>query len=305
MLNWDTTTTILQDGVNQWAVDNGWSVTQVTDGASFVAELNGAFIYEVVVYENPCCVPTAGEIDSMANFISTGGKMICSYWDLDADPFLQSRLGISGAIDITTPEDVFAWDSSHPIWDGPFTVTGPLTPPGPDLWLDNGERLSVAPGATPVGGFVGASVTAGEAAIVVGNGGSTIVHGFTADDMDIDVTELVYNEMQFLAGAAPPMGPMFVRGDCNNDGGFDISDAVFLLSALFVPGSPSPSCADAADSNDDGSVDISDSVYKLSALFVPGSPPPAAPHPDCGEDPTDDPPGSGNDLGCDSFASCP
>ncbi len=80
----------------------------------------------------------------------------------------------------------------------------------------------------------------------------------------------------------------FVRGDANSDGGFDISDPVFTLSALFVPGSAPSSCEDASDANDDGTVDISDSVYSLSALFVTGSPQPSLPYPACGIDPTPD-----------------
>ena len=86
-------------------------------------------------------------------------------------------------------------------------------------------------------------------------------------------------------------GENFARGDCNNDGGFDISDPVLALSILFVPGTPAAACEDACDANDDGGFDISDPVYKLSALFVPLSPLPATPtHPDCGVDPTDDDP---------------
>lgn len=97
-----------------------------------------------------------------------------------------------------------------------------------------------------------------------------------------------------------PTGPEFVRGDTNADGNFDISDPIFALSALFVPGSPSATCADASDVNDDGSFDISDAIFALSSLFVPGSPNPAAPFPGCGEDPTDTDP-----LDCADFSPCP
>ncbi len=300
MLNWTTGTTNLADGVNAWADDNGWSVTQVLDGASLLAELNGAFIYEVVVYENPCCA-SAGEIASLIDYINAGGKVLCSYWDLDIDPAFQAALGVDSAVDFTTPQVVYTWDSAHPIWDG---LPNPIEVSGLDPWLDNGDLMEPAAGGTAIAGFSGAAF-AGQAGVIIGNSGNTIANGFQADDMSIEVSDLVYNEMEFLAGGGPTTGPQFIRGDCNNDGGFDISDAVSLLSSLFVPGSPSPVCADAADSNDDGGVDISDAVYKLSALFVPGSPSPAAPNPNCGEDPTEDPPGSGGDLGCDQFDACP
>lgn len=94
--------------------------------------------------------------------------------------------------------------------------------------------------------------------------------------------------------------PRFRRGDANGDAGYDISDAIFTLSALFVPGALQPSCEDAADSNDDGGVDVSDAVFTLSALFVAGSPEPPAPAlTDCGTDPSLDP------LGCASYTICP
>ncbi len=102
-----------------------------------------------------------------------------------------------------------------------------------------------------------------------------------------------------VMGSQPP-GDLFVRGDANADGNFDISDAVFSLSALFVGGSSAPTCADAGDANNDGNYDISDAVFTLSALFVAGSPPPPAPHPDCGVDsalPADT-------LDCAAFAPC-
>ncbi|MCA8963139.1 MAG: hypothetical protein KDC38_21595, partial [Planctomycetes bacterium] len=91
--------------------------------------------------------------------------------------------------------------------------------------------------------------------------------------------------------------PQFRRGDCNTDGGMDISDAIFLLSELFS-GGPSGSCADSCDANDDGGKDIGDAIYILATLFS-GGPNPPAPFGACGEDPTAD------GLDCASYPSCP
>ncbi|MFN0058585.1 MAG: hypothetical protein ACKVX7_09040 [Planctomycetota bacterium] len=94
-------------------------------------------------------------------------------------------------------------------------------------------------------------------------------------------------------------GGGFRRGDVNADGGFDVGDPVFLLSSLFVSGSPAPACTDAADINDDGGVDIGDAVFALNALFVVGSPlPPAPGATNCGLDPTAD------SLACADPAPC-
>ena len=91
-------------------------------------------------------------------------------------------------------------------------------------------------------------------------------------------------------------GPRFLRGNANGSPlpgsarqAIDISDAIFLLSSLFL-GSPLPPCLDAADANDDGAADISDAIKILSHLFG-GAPADAAlapPWPEPGDDPTED-----------------
>ena len=63
----------------------------------------------------------------------------------------------------------------------------------------------------------------------------------------------------------------FLRGDPNADGRVDLSDAVGILSFLFV-GVREPSCRDSADVNDDGVVDSSDAVSVFSFLFRGGQP---------------------------------
>ena len=88
----------------------------------------------------------------------------------------------------------------------------------------------------------------------------------------------------------------FIRGDANQDGRRDISDASFILNFLFL-GGPPPDCSKSADSNDSGKVDLSDPVYLLRFLFSGGAPIPE-PVTSCGVDPTSD------ELSCESFASC-
>jgi len=107
----------------------------------------------------------------------------------------------------------------------------------------------------------------------------------------------LYEGLAFAA--APAAGVPFVRGDANEDGSLDISDAIIALSTLFpstVP--PAVDCLDAADSNDDGNFDIADPVALLAGLFGGGSVPPP-PFPGCGTDPTAD------SLGCVGHDFCP
>lgn len=97
-----------------------------------------------------------------------------------------------------------------------------------------------------------------------------------------------------LVAAAAPLGaqdlPGFRRGDCNADGGRNISDPIYLLEDLFGAGTPDP-CLDACDANDDGLLDLADAITMLGLTFT--GTPATLPAPDiCGFDPTPDP------LGC-------
>jgi hypothetical protein len=88
----------------------------------------------------------------------------------------------------------------------------------------------------------------------------------------------------FHVTVLPP--PTFRRGDCNCDGFFDISDALFNLRFLFgAPSGIPPCCHDACDSDDDGILSITDAIVDLGRLFLGGGPLPQ-PYPGCGPDPS-------------------
>lgn len=75
-----------------------------------------------------------------------------------------------------------------------------------------------------------------------------------------------------------PNPPTYIPGDCNNDAVVNVSDIVYLINYLFVPGSPAPNPFCIADVNDDGMVNISDVVWLINYLYLPGS---AAPKNGC------------------------
>jgi hypothetical protein len=84
----------------------------------------------------------------------------------------------------------------------------------------------------------------------------------------------------------------FRRGDANDDGEVDLSDALFILDELFL-GGPKGRCLAAANNNGDAAVDLSDAVYLLGFLFL-GKPAPPEPFEECGPSPLEADAG----LGC-------
>lgn len=80
----------------------------------------------------------------------------------------------------------------------------------------------------------------------------------------------------------------FRRGDADDSGRLNITDAIFVLNWLFL-GSANPGCTDAADVDDNGRNNITDAIQLLQFLFLGGPPPPAPGRDDCGIDPSADP----------------
>src|SRR2546425_13266827 len=62
-------------------------------------------------------------------------------------------------------------------------------------------------------------------------------------------------------------GGFFIRGDSDQNGEVDISDAIGTLAFLFL-GGDLPYCLDALDANDDGSLDVTDVIATLAFLFL-------------------------------------
>jgi hypothetical protein len=90
--------------------------------------------------------------------------------------------------------------------------------------------------------------------------------------------------------------PKFRRGDANQDGSVNLTDAVRILLYLFR-GGEMPSCLNAADADDNGRLNMSDPIAILLHLVLGHGPLPE-PFSECGWD-------KGEDLlGCKAFSPC-
>ncbi len=65
-----------------------------------------------------------------------------------------------------------------------------------------------------------------------------------------------------------------ICGDANGDGVVNVSDGVFLINYVMIPGSPAPDPLCSGDANGDGVINVSDAVYVNNWVLQPGSPPP-------------------------------
>ncbi|MFN0056946.1 MAG: hypothetical protein ACKVX7_00685 [Planctomycetota bacterium] len=221
--------------------------------------------------------------DNLAAFVDAGGKVIlgafCTYTTGNS---LAGAIMTDAYNPVTSPSGTNHFETSTYMGDGTTCIH---TAPTPITSYDSIFRDFLALQGT---GAIDGTYFDGEIAhayrddfkVIYSNGSGAVQLGGGGE-----WAEVVGNAI--LCGFAPPVG-QFKRADSNNDGSFNIADCVFILSALFVPGSMGPGCVDAADINDDGAMNIADAVYGLSSLFVPGSLSPPAPFPGCGSDPTAD-----------------
>lgn len=110
-------------------------------------------------------------------------------------------------------------------------------------------------------------------------------------------TVAIGDAFTYLGPAEPAPKPQaFVRGDTTTDGIFDLSDAVILLTHLFIGGT-APGCERSADVDADGALSQNDAIALLNFLFL-GSAPPSAPFPNCGVETNT------ATLGCEAFLLC-
>ena len=77
----------------------------------------------------------------------------------------------------------------------------------------------------------------------------------------------------------------FKRGDLNNDGAQDLSDAIMLLGFLYLGQPATLICEAAGRLNEGNDVDLSDAIYLLGFLYLGTAAPPYAGYPGCEEFP--------------------
>ncbi|MCL4806639.1 MAG: hypothetical protein KJ062_02415 [Thermoanaerobaculia bacterium] len=192
------------DAVAATACTNLGYACTVAGSGDFLTQLTGGS-WALVVMDYPSNHPSGDWQTALAAYVTGGGRAILTGWDAGALGSLAPVFGVT--LGATHDALTFQrWDS-HPLFASPNVVPATMAPAGDD-WGDNGFYLTASAGSAAAG-FTPAP-TAGQAAIVVGNGGLTIWNGFLFDDYfpadadtdgENDIVELVENQMVAVLGA--------------------------------------------------------------------------------------------------------
>ena len=143
----------------------------------------------------------------LESYVRNGGSLILSTFDVDGShseyTTLWETLGVHWVSDMWTPEPVYRWAPSHPVFTFPNTV-GDLTSYS-EGYGDNGDHVAATTG-TAIAGFA-ASPAQDRAALVEGNTYPTMLFSFLLDefrydqdgDGKLDAVELWENTIAYLA----------------------------------------------------------------------------------------------------------
>ena len=122
-----------------------------------------------------------------------------------------------------------------------------------------------------------------------------------ADDDDDGLADCDDPDCAAEASCQVVKGPVFNRGDPDDNGSVQLTDGIFILNFLFIGGT-APACFDSADADNNGAVQLTDGIYILNFLFLGGAAPvdPGTSATPCGPDPAE----PEDTLGCESYSSC-
>ncbi|MEQ8318203.1 MAG: GC-type dockerin domain-anchored protein [Phycisphaerales bacterium] len=156
---------------------------------------SGDYVFAII--HQPANNFAAGFDAELDAFVSGGNRVHFSFWNLDAEPALQSTLGVDSTVDFFAPRPVFD-NAGHPSWGG---AASPVAVDGDD-WNDNGDAVT---GDEVVSTFDSAS---GDGATVVSNDNRTLTNAFEYDSMESSgMTDLLEAQIDWVEDALPPAPP--------------------------------------------------------------------------------------------------
>ena len=210
------------------ALENMGLAYQVTGTADdFLDRLQNGGPWDLVIVDEYSNCLGAAVATELGNYVSGGGKAIICYWAWDPaecdDSALNAIFEASFVSEYTTPQNLYRWDTGHPIFTTPNAI--PDFTGFTDYCDRDGAKFNTAGGGEAVAGYT-AGEQANEAGIIIGNGDRTILNGEVFDVMTQagDAVALIENEITYLRGQGPtptplPIVPLALMK--RDQGGFD------------------------------------------------------------------------------------
>ena len=210
----------------------GLTFQKFYDEFSFNAAVNAANPPDTLAIVD---APQSGfySFSSFGGFLNGGGRVLIQAYTLAGHPTLATTLQVAIENRSSAALPLNNWSGS-PLFS---SLTSPVSF-GPIYLYEEAQRLHPLLGARSVAGYL-STVTSGEAAIVIGNGGRSIVNGFYAEgaSLSTDAIRLAQNEISFLIGAFGPPAPFMSGFFRSVSGRFGFSTGGMVGQVVIVDGS--------------------------------------------------------------------
>ena len=141
---------------------------------------------------------STGELDELYAYVDAGGKLLMSYYDMDAADThpLWSKLGMEYSSTLSGEPSMYVWDTTHPIFTQPNDHSEANYSSGA-YFADDGDTVTVLDGFTALAGST-ASVQDGNAVIVASSTRQTLYNSYLIDACRGDEDDSTYMDSQEL-----------------------------------------------------------------------------------------------------------
>ncbi len=187
----------------------GLEFTETNDDYDFFLALTEGGLWDLVIVDEYSTRLDWDTLDAIADYIAGGGRVYMNYWDWyeETAAAFEAELGEN----YYEPVAIYPWDDAHPLFATPNTLIA--LSPAADTCDSDGAYFQAVRNGLAVAGYTAES-EAGQAAIIVGSEGRTVLFGgilglFSGDengDGRADGLEFAENAVAFLL-AVPIVRP--------------------------------------------------------------------------------------------------
>lgn len=230
------------------ALDNlAYKYTLTSDEEKFVGALSKGGPWDLIVVDEYLDRLSTDTLSQLEAYVKAGGRLYMNYWAWSER--LPAAMGavLMPESKYTEPLPIYAWEPAHPLFTTPNRLASLV--PARDTCVADGAKFKPAEGSLALAGYT-TSPAAGQAALIIGNEGRTVLFGgiiglFSGDedkDGREDGLEFAENVIRFFfPGLRCPVCPVCepLYADISPDELEDILDELHLsYDRVDVQGTP-------------------------------------------------------------------